>query len=275
MGGINTTGERDTNNYFIGRGKIFMASLDTTTDKPLSGFREVGNISACEASFEVEELKHEGTDKKKKYTDATVIISEEGTMTMSLDEVLNFENLALYFGGKASTVDAAGKAAITRTLVQPTANLNVLDHYYLEDPTTKLALTQIDKANLTIYGVASVGTALTDVDDYAFDQGRLRLTSAGLAKCTEGLYFEVAEDTGLGTVDVVTAQTDDSNPYVAINLESKNALDNSDYLTQIPKATVRADAALGFISDEFTPVGLVATIELSKDADFTFRTITK
>lgn len=108
MPGPNTTGLPKTEDYNLGRGVVYFATIDGTTGLPIE-YRDLGNAPEFSISVEVEKLEHQSSRAGLKVTDKEVIISQKINVSLTLDEI-NFENLAaLLSGAVAKQVTNAGE----------------------------------------------------------------------------------------------------------------------------------------------------------------------
>ena len=97
-----------TSEYFSGQGSVLMSEKNPTTGEPL-GFRDVGNITGLELSFETEIFEHTESCTGARGTDISIVQSITVNATLVL-ESLDRENLALALYGN-SAEDASGSVA--------------------------------------------------------------------------------------------------------------------------------------------------------------------
>lgn len=103
MPGINTSGKSNTDDYLLGRGKLFFSLLDSTYKNPLA-YRFLGNATEFAISLETDKLQHFSSTSGIRLTDAEVILSQQANLRFTLDEI-NFNNLALFMSGETGTFD--------------------------------------------------------------------------------------------------------------------------------------------------------------------------
>lgn len=108
MSGINTSGQNATDNYLLGGGILYLSDLE---DGIPTGFRDLGETSALSISVENETLEHKSSRTGLKVVDLQITTSQKATGSFTLDSVLDFANLALFFSGSTTTV--SNSAAVT------------------------------------------------------------------------------------------------------------------------------------------------------------------
>lgn len=106
MPGFNTTGAPNTQDYVLGRGRILLAAIDSTTGLPTdAGFRDLGNTPEFTLTVNVEDRRHKNSRDCLAFTDARFIISQECAIGFNLDETANFNNLSDFLSGSTETYD--------------------------------------------------------------------------------------------------------------------------------------------------------------------------
>lgn len=143
----NTTGLPDPNDYVLGRGRLYMAVLNTSTGKPdAAGWRDLGNAPAVNLNVTEETLEHRSSRAGTGTVDKQVSISRTATLTWSLDEISQ-ENMALLLGGSINTYTNPAVAGITER--ELTSAVTLGRHYDLETSLGARAM-GIHAANLTV-----------------------------------------------------------------------------------------------------------------------------
>lgn len=107
--GINLAGRPDPNNYIVGRGHVLFGPHDTSS-KPSNGYIDFGNCPAFSLTQEQQDLDHFSSRAGLKVVDRNVLISEKGTLAMTLDE-FNFGNIARWLAGTTGTRSGYNGAA--------------------------------------------------------------------------------------------------------------------------------------------------------------------
>ena len=164
MPGQNTSGTPNTEDYTLGRGRIFAAPIDATTGRPL-GYRFLGNAPAVTSNISTETLEHQASTGGLKNTDKEIVISVTPTLNFTLDEI-NAENLKSFFLGESNyeyvNVAAAGFAQYE--MIAP-ADFEGGRSYDIVNSLGELAM-GVQGTDLT---VVAGGTTLVLNTDYTFD----------------------------------------------------------------------------------------------------------
>ena len=84
MPGVNTSGRPNANDIWLGRGKILLGKINTTTGKPYD-MRHVGNCKSLTLSTETETLEHQNSRSGIKVIDREIVLSQKYTVNMILD----------------------------------------------------------------------------------------------------------------------------------------------------------------------------------------------
>lgn len=146
-----------TSEYFSGQGSVLMAEKHATTGEPL-GFRDVGNITGLELSFETEIFEHTESCTGARGTDLSIVQSITVNATLVL-ESLDRENLALALYGN-SALDS-GTSVTDQTVTGYHGLWMPLGHTNITDSTVVVA----DEAGV------SPATTYTEGTDYDIDYG--------------------------------------------------------------------------------------------------------
>ncbi len=216
MPGSNPTGKANTDDYNVGRGKVYFASLDANGIP--NGYRFLGNAPEFSLSVETETLEHQSSTGGLRVTDREVVISQQVNLSLTLDE-LNFEDVSLFFSGTATTFDNSTASAATP--VDGTDNLVVTEQGRWYDlytnaggkPTTDSSGSRIyDIGGVTVTGGASGTDPATLGTDYEIDakMGRIFIVdgSTVLDVANSPHSIDIAQNVGaVSTVDEVRALT--------------------------------------------------------------------
>jgi len=280
MSGINTSGTPNTQDYSLGRGAIYLAKLNTTTNLPdANGYRHVGNVPAFTITMEVETLEHQSSLHGLKVTDLSVILSQKVSFSFTFDEI-NFDNLALFFSGETGTF--SNSVAIAGFAEWDAIPVVKLGRWYDITDNAGVRVYNITAANLTVESPNA--TTKTLGTDYLVDavMGRVFFVSAadgGTIADGADVHLTLAANAGAGTVEEVKSLTQ-TNDRVALKFIGENPV-NDDVMTevQIHKTQLKADGDFSLIGDEFTTASLTGTAEANTDADadspyVTIRTLT-
>jgi hypothetical protein len=105
MPGFNTSGQPNTVDYVLGKGRVLLGLIDSATGLvDASGLRDLGNTPSFSASIEVETRDHRNSRDCLAFVDATFVTSQQINVSFQLDEI-NFENLSDFFVGETATYD--------------------------------------------------------------------------------------------------------------------------------------------------------------------------
>lgn len=273
MAGPNTTGLPNTADYSLGRGKLYVAKLDTSTGLPnTDGYRDVGNVPDFSISIDIEELLHQSSQRGLRVTDKRVVVSQTMNLSISLDE-LSSQNMALFFSGDTATVvnpAVAGFGPVTLT----TALLQ--GQWYDIVNGSGVRAVDVDAADVTVTdGVPNTAVLGTD---YNLDlkMGRIFVIVGGLVLTNgENLRVTVAADAGAAaSLQQVTALTKSAEQLV-LKFVSENPANNDEQVEfQFHSATLSAEGDFGLISDEFTVMQLTGVAQQESLATGSARTLT-
>jgi len=266
MAGRNTSGLPRTEDYNLGRGKVYFAEL--TSGIP-GAFRDLGNAPAFNISMETEKLDHMSSREGLKLTDLQVVVSQKINVSLTLDEI-NFENLAFFFSGESDTRTNNGGAAITGN-----GNLVVTDQgrwydlYEGATAATKTAATRIyDIGEVTITPNAG-GSAMVETTDYVVDEALGRIFVVDGGDMEAGSYdVDVAlNSTAVALVSRVKAASQ-SAIVGCLRFVSENPAD-TDKWTEYTFHQVRlsAEGDFALIGDDWTTLQLSGLAERNATAD--------
>lgn len=264
MAGPNTTGIPKTEDYLLGRGAIYFASIVTATGKPdANGFRHLGNAPEMAVAMEVETLEHQSSLEGLKVVDKEVVISQKANVTFALDEV-NHENLSLFFSGSQAAHTNVAVAGFTKHTMVSAVKLG--RWYELVNSAGERAY-DIEAADLLLETGA---TTLVLDTDYTLDleMGMIFLLSTAsnisdadplsATLTAEATAKAVNEVRGLTSTNVIGALK-----FVGINPANNDKKEE----WQFHKVQLKADGDFSLISDEFTQMGFTAAAERNTLAD--------
>lgn len=266
MPGFNLTGAANTQDYVLGKGKIYVASIDDATGLPdADGFRFLGNAPSFNLTLTVEDRRHKNSFDCLAFTDARFIISQEVGLSFSLDE-MNFENLSDFLSGSTETHNNTHDVTHTDTSISTAVKLG--RWYELRDA-----------AGARVYNLDAAGVAYTIEMDDVSD-----------VLLVEGTDYEINEQLGLvrflptatniaeGDPAIWTIGTGASTPQ---DLDQVNALqrsqvsgtllfvqDNSHDCGQMTefrfhRVSLTADGDLSMIGDEESVMSFTGVAEVN------------
>jgi hypothetical protein len=277
---LNTTGTPNTLDYFLGRGILYLAELDS--DQLPVNYRDLGNCPAFSMTVASEELLHASSRSGLKVTDKRVTLSQDIQITFQLDE-LSHDNLKFFFTGTTSSVTNPAVAGVGSMMapVEITDNVVLGRWYDLK----------------TSYAGAGVSTSFT-----ATSVPKIRRTSGTPADLVLGTDYEINHKMGLvflktTATDVTDADTiawySAADASAPANLELMKALKGSvqNYALKFVSANpvnndepgewefhsvqVSADGELNLISDEFAVASFTGAAQVNSnpniDGTLTYR----
>ncbi|MCP4897880.1 MAG: hypothetical protein GY906_12985 [bacterium] len=269
MPGINPTGKPNTNDYNLGRGKVYFA--DILSDGSPGAYRDLGNSPEFNITVESETLEHQSSMQGLRVTDNEVVISQKVGLSITLDEI-NFQNLAMFVSGDYSTGPTnpavAGITSYSWITTAKHGGVTLGAWYDVVDPNGVRAY-DIKGADLIL--TEPVGpTVLVENTDYTVDEhmGRVFfLTTASNIVDADDCDLELTANVTAAATDEVRALTK-SEFSGALKFVSENPAD-ADHQTeyQFHQVQLQAEGDFGLISDEFTQMQMTGTAETNTDAD--------
>jgi len=285
MGGINLTGKPNTEDYYLGRGCLFFAPLDSL-GRP-KGFQDLGNATEFSLSVDTETLEHLSSRRGLRVVDKEVITSQKVSASFTLDEA-SLNNFARFLSGEiAAHNNAAAVAGVTP--VPGTGNLLVFaqgEWYDLYQGVAGIPTT--DSSGARIYNIGAVtivpqggGAALVLGVDYEVDAlwGRIfAIPGGGLTGTVGGTPWEITiaanaqADPSLDEARALTQTT----ILGALKFISENPADGDKQTEiQLHKISLKGDGDLSLITEqEWTTMGFTGVAERNEAADADSPTMT-
>jgi len=260
MPGINTTGQPNPSDYNLGRGAVYFASIDATTGLPLA-YRHLGNAPAFTVTVEPELLEHQSSRSGLKITDLEIVVSQKTSVSVTLDEATNFENLAFFFSGSALN-DQTNPSTTTVTNAEIVTNPTLGRWYDLRNSSGE-RLYDIVPANLSLsYGASAPGTSLSNTlytVDAAMGRVFIPETTTVVLGTTTKIFFTHTADANAKALDRVYGLTS-STIKGALKFVSTNPNDSGKKVEyQFHEVSIRPEGDLALIGDEFTQITLTGT----------------
>jgi len=226
----------------LGRGKIYFDRLDSSGDP--TGELFLGNCPSFEITPSPEEIKKFSSATAAAGQIASDVIRQSLEVRIQGDE-FSKENLASALYGDTSTLSQTGDSVVDEAVTAI-----MVDRYY--------DLDYRDVSSVIVTG--SGGTPTYDVtDDYTVDAdtGRLYIVDGGAI--TASTVLEVSYDYGTIALDTIRGmnQTTIKGLIRFVGDPARGAT----FEVIIWRASIRADGAIGFISDEYASWQLVGDVE--------------
>ena len=261
MPGINTTGTPNTADINLGRGAIYFAALDPTTQKPL-GLRHLGNCTALNRTVELDTLPHYSSRAGTRYLDREVVLTQGVKVGVTLDE-LNYQNISLFLAGTAvAAVTNPSRTSVTDQQISAAAYKG---HHYQMLNSSGEHLMDCDGTVVVKSGSGAVGAAatLTLGTDYTVDRkwGMIFLLSTGAHVEGHKLWFSYATtstEKAYDKVDLLT-QTKVSGFLRFISINAANS--DKQQVLDLHSVNLKADGEMPLIGDEFSTLTFTGAAE--------------
>lgn len=277
MPGPNTTGLPITEDYNLGRGKIYFAELDANGIP--KAYRDMGNAPQFNLSIESETLEHQSSREGLKITDKEVVISQKVSVSFQLDE-FNHENLAAAFSGASVVHTNVSIAGFTEYTMVPDGTIEIARWYDIIDASDERAY-DVEAGDLLVKTSNATPVTLVKDTDYTLDSelGRIFLLSTSSEVATaitgaEGLDVTLTARAPASPVDEVQALTT-SSIIGALKFISENpANEDKQQEFQFHKVTLKADGDISLIGDDWSVIGFSAAAEKNILVDAASPTLT-
>lgn len=226
-----------TNNYTLGRGKVYFSRFKTGTRTP-EGFMYMGNTPEFSLTIESETLDHFSSDEGIREKDDSVPLQVTRTGSLITDNI-NPANVALFFFGTEIKVTQLVVASDTEDFT----DIKKGAAYQLG--LTESNPTGLQGINSVGFGVEITGGAdlVVDVDfKMNYDTGLLQLLDTSVL-AVDGADITVTYAVKASTRDRIisgSSPVEGAMKYVAFNPKGKNF----DYMLPYVKVTPNGDYAL-------------------------------
>lgn len=261
IGGVNQLGTPDIRNYALGRGRLFIARLDSS-DVPYS-WRDVGNASKVNYKVQTTEMEHQSSRAGVKDVDAVVITERKVTGSFMLDEI-DFNNIALLTGGTAYTAQTnAAVAGFAEYQMIPSV---VMGRWYDIRDSAGVRAYNVTAGDLTVEKSGSPDTAMVLGTDYTLDSdmGRIFILATGsVVVAGDAIDVTLAAAAGAKTLDVVKAFNDVSATYAIKFLSLNPVSSDAEGEYQWHKCRIRASSDDELVGDKFRELGFEFTSQRS------------
>lgn len=258
MPGINTSGTPSTSNYLLGRGSLTIYRLNTVTGKFEEG-RQIGHMPQFSLTSEIQTVDHVSSRGGVRTTDRRVIASQSLNFSIQTDEVLDFDNLALWMQGQAGSIANPSSAGnITDRLVTDTAVKG--RHYIITNAAAGAQMYDINagtfsmKRHATTLGSAVAMTAGVDyVLNAAYGTIFIPTTSAVVAGDNMWFSYTAGGEQPLSRVNIQTQQSS----AVGLRFNGINAADGSKtFMLQLNSVTLLPEGEMSFLGSEYAVMTL-------------------
>lgn len=266
MPGINTTGKPSVSDILLGRGSLKVAQIDASTGKP-KGFRHYGNVKNLSLEVTKETLEHRSSRSGVASIDREIPLSQKINVSVTFDEVLNFQNLADFLAGtaEASVVNRAATGNVTDAPLAAVSAETVKGLTYELRDSTGARLYDVNPGSLSFKSGATLGGAgaLTGASNIEVDArfGTVFIPSTSTFTNGHGLWFSYTSAGTEKATDQVNLLTTAKKSYF-LRFEGINAANNDKrFLLDLHSVSLSADGQLGLIGDEFAEGTLTGVAE--------------
>lgn len=263
VGVSNSTGTTQTADYNLGRGRVYISELDSSTGLPLS-YRDLGNCPAFSLSVDVEELIHQSSREGLRTVDKRLVISQTVNLSFTLEE-LSAENLSLFFSGAVEEATNPTVAGLTAYNITTDA---VLGRWYpIYDSSTGIRALNIDATNLSLEADPSgSATAMVEDTDYTVDEKMgmiFLLSTASNVSAGDTVEVTLAADAGAAGTVTQTRGVSRSGKDFALKFIGVNPADNDqEFEVELHSVQVNADGDFSLISEgELTQMPVSGTAQ--------------
>ena len=272
MPGINADGVPNVENYHLGGGKLLISELDSSG---LPGaYRHLGNTSELTSSVESEVLDHYSALGTLRVKDASVVTQVTSNLSFVLDEVGDFDNLALFFSGSAEVYTNPAIAGVADAVLIADGAVVVNRWYPLFTGASKSAPAFSPTAtnDLTLSSTNGTPVVLVEDTDYEVDNVSgtifLKSTAATLQIITDsdGVTFTLTADALAPTVDRVTMLSANQK-IVALRFVGENAQDNEQVIYDFWRVVLSANGDMPLISEDWSGMPMQGNAEKNANYD--------
>lgn len=263
MPGVNTSGLPSTENLYLGRGAIELGVINSTTGKA-SDFRQVGNANAFALNLEVEKLEHRSSRSGVRSIDREIILEMKVGVSITMDEVMDFDNLALFLSGDAETgVANPATSSFTDQLQVASAKkgrsftiINAAGAHLMD-----VKGTVVVKSGALGGGVGAASTLAAG--DYTIDRVWGTVFLKETASHTDGhaIWITYTTTSGIAAIDRVTMLTK-TKQSAFLRFKGINPA-NSDrkVLVELHSVSLSANGDLNLLGEEFGELSLNGVAE--------------
>lgn len=246
-----------TNNYTLGKGKLYFGRLDSTKTL-IGGERYIGNVSAFSVTTSSDKLDHYSSTGGLKAKDASVTLQVNRSGGFTTDNV-DIDNLALFFTGQKTS------AVVTALTAQTTKIKALKDSYHQAGSGSAFPSGARNISNVVITLTAAPATIVPNLPaNYTVDLKLGRIYIPSTTAMIEGTEYTITFDVAAGTRSTVISKS--QSIYGQVRFISDNPVgDNSDHF--LPYVELSPDGDYDLISDDWRAIGF--TMEVLKRDDNT------
>lgn len=262
----NTTGISEPEKYVLGRGKLYLAVLNTSKLPDNNGWRFLGNCSEFSLNTTEETIKHMSSQTGLKKVDREATLSFDLTGQFTLEE-FNADNLADLLRGTVAThtnVAIAGFSAYDMVTVA-SGGVKTGRWYDIVNSVGERAY-DVAAGDLTVKydgTTPASGTTGTEGTDYDLDSkmGRIFIKPTGSISDGDGINVTLAAAAGAKPVtEILGLQATDQDSALKFILENANDSDAQAEI-QFHLVKLKANGDVGLITDDWATMPFTFTAE--------------
>ena len=250
-----------------------LALIDTATGLPYN-FRHVGNATAFNLNVETEKLEHQSSRSGVRSVDREVILQQKIGLTLTIDEITNFDNLSLFLSGAttASNTNQASQSSIAFlelvSSVQKGRSIEIRDslnrrYYDISRNGAHLTVMTGTSGSLTSGDVAELALGTDYEVDYIW--GTILILEGSSHVNGDAIFIEYTSQAGAGGIEADYDQVNmltESKVSAFLRFKGINPA-NSDrqILVDLHSVSLSADGDLSLIGEEFAELTLTGVAE--------------
>lgn len=263
MPGVNTSGQPSTENLYLGRGAIELGSINLTTGKGYD-FRQIGNANAFALNVEVEKLEHRSSRSGVRSIDREIILEMKVGVSITLDEVMDFDNLALFLSGDAEKDVTNPATSSVSQVLQVIAGKKARSFQMIDANGAHL----MDTVGTVVvktgaYGGGYGSASTLSAGDYVIDRTWGTIFIKETATYTDGhaIWLDYTTTSGESAIDEVTLLTKTEHSAYLRFKGINPANSDRKVLVDLHSVSLSANGDLNFIGEEFGELSLTGVAE--------------
>lgn len=252
----------ESQNYVLGRGKLYFDRFETGTKTPTGVERYFGNTTELNFSLSSDKLDHFSAEEGVKVKDDSVTLQTDSTGNFTCDNISS-HNLALWFLGDAATLTVAGATLVASEFA------SVELGSYLQLGTSTAAPSGARDISTVVCHIDPSGanTVVAALNNFEVDTvlGRVHILPDAVA-ITEGATLHFTHTQVAHTREQVISKSESvqgAMRFISANPKGSN----KDYF--IPYCEISSDGDFALKGDDWQALGF--TIEILKRDDVTER----
>lgn len=255
----------DAGNVLFGRGRLYLAKLDSASGLPSEGFRDIGRISSVQLDITTETVDYTSFYNCQPVKDVEIVSDTTLGLSWNADET-TAQNLALFFGGEfqegmaGSGISSPVGTAIAGADIEIFATADLGGYFPIVDAAGNRLLAIDAGATFAFtYGGSNLAASDFEID---LAQGFVRIKPE--AALTDGQRLALTDFTPAGgavdkNLDLVSAFTMGTQS-VAAEIKIFSGQDCSQTMLKFYKLLVRPNGQLSLIDNQQSSLPFQATV---------------